>query len=90
VVASTSTNGALSPAAQADIDGAYGAMVNSINGSHSFVIVHGGFHRNADGTTEHRPLTSDPVTTTKVRDVLATQRRRTNRALVNYTNFRVA
>jgi len=90
VVAATSSNGALSTAAQTAIDTAYGAMVTSINTSHSFVVLHGGFHRNPDNTVVYHPLTSDAVTATKVRNVLATQRRRTNRALVNYTNFRIA
>jgi hypothetical protein len=90
VVAATSSNGALSSAAQTAIDTAYGAMVTSINTSHSFVVLHGGYKKLPDGSHRYDPLTSDPVTATKVRNVLATQRRRTNRALVSYTNFRIA
>ena len=89
VSAATGPNGALTNTVRNAIDTAYGAMVTSINTTHSFVIVHGGFHRNADGTVEHRPLTSDAVTDVKVRDVLATQRRRTSSALVSYSTFKV-
>lgn len=89
VVGSTGSNGQLSTAASAAIDTAYGAMVTSINTAHSVVVLHGGFRRNPDGSTEYIPLTSDAVTATRVRDVLGTQRRRTNNVLVSYTNFAV-
>ena len=90
VSGSTQGNGQLSPAASAAIDTAYGNMMNSLNGSHSLVVLHGGFHRKPDGSTEYLPLSHDVVTSTQVRDVLATQRRRTNSALVTYTNFALA
>jgi hypothetical protein len=90
VSGSTTGNGQLSPAAQTVIDNAYGTMVTNLGSTYQVVVLHGGFHRKPDGTPEYLPLTHDVVTSTRVRDVLATQRRRTNRILVNYTSFAIA
>jgi len=89
VSGSTTGNGQLSGAAQTVIDNAYGTMVTNLGSTYQVVVLHGGFHRKPDGTPEYLPLTHDVVTSTRVRDVLGTQRRRTNRILVNYSNFAI-
>jgi len=86
VSGSTTGNGQLSTAAQTAINAAYDTMVSNLGPTYQLVVLHGGFHRKPDGSVEYLPLTHDAVTSSRVRDVLGTQRRRTNRILVNYTS----
>lgn len=86
VTAAVATDGSLAPATQTAIIGAYRALMTSINASDQLVVLHGGFiKRLPDGTVEYDQLSSDPVTSAQVRNVLATQRRRTNKVTPVYT-----
>lgn len=79
--------GGLVAAAAVAIDAAYGAMATSINTNGSFIVLHGGFTGRVNGVPQYVPLTSDAVTSTQVSEVLATQRRRTNKVTPTRTTF---
>lgn len=86
VLAAVDATGQLIPAAQTAIIGAYRALMTSVNASDSLVVLHGGFKKRLpDGTPEYDQLSSDPVTSAQIRNVLATQRSRTNKVTPVYT-----
>ena len=87
VTGSLNDDGSLNNAAALAIDAAYGAMATTINGSGNLIVLHGGFTGRVNGVPQYTQLSSSVVTSTQVSEILATQRRRTNKVTPRRTTF---
>ena len=87
VTTDLNSDGSLNNAAALAIDAAYGAMATTINGSGNLIVQHGGFDGRVNGVPTYKPLSSSVVTSTQVSEILATQRRRTNKVTPRRTTF---
>jgi len=87
VTTDLNSDGSLNNAAAVAIDGAYGALATTINGSGNLIVQHGGFTGRVNGVPQYTPLSSSVVTSTQVSEILATQRRRTNKVTPRRTTF---
>jgi hypothetical protein len=87
VTTDLNSDGSLNNTVALAIDAAFGQLATTINGAGNLIVQHGGFTGRVNGVPQYTLLSSSVVTSTQVSEILATQRRRTNKVTPRRTTF---